>query len=70
MGVLDDNGTGTVMVGVIDGQGDVMVIIWTDCDDVAVGLHGTVTVLIPWTEDANEPDNGGAILECSIGVLA
>jgi len=67
--VVDDNGPGMVMVGVIDGQGDVMVIIWTDCDDVAVGLHGIVTVLMPWAEDADDPDNGGAALESSIGAV-
>lgn len=46
-GVVDDSGMGTVMVGVIEGHGEVMVMMWTDCDDVAVALHGTVTVLMP-----------------------
>jgi hypothetical protein len=45
-GVLDNNEMGMVMVGVVDGHGEVMVMMWTECDDVAVGFHGTVTVLM------------------------
>jgi hypothetical protein len=69
-GVGAVSGIETVMVGVIDGQGEVIVMIWTDCDDVAVGLHGTVTVLRPPPDDEEDPDNGAPTLDWAVSVLA
>lgn len=68
-GAVADGGIETVMVGVIEGQGDVMVITWTETEDVAVGLQGTVTVLTPSADDAGGPDSGAPTLDCSVSVL-
>lgn len=64
--VVDDDEAEIVIVGVEEGHGAVIVMTWTECDDVAVGLQGTVTVLI----ETDDPDNGAATLELLTVVLA